>query len=381
LGVSLTVSACLIVKNEAAFFEGCLLSLRGKVDQVVLVDTGSTDATRNIALQHGCDVHDFAWCDDFSAARNYGLERASCDWILYIDADERLSLDGDTGLGELLPRSAPAARVRFRPRSDMTCYDELRLFLNDPRIRFEGSMHETIVPSVDAIAAADAMSVVNLHSVMIEHLGYDGNQDHKHVRNLPLLKQAITQDPGRVYLRYHLGYTLNEIGKSADAAQQLQAGLDLAFTDGRSDRARMEGAMCAQLLTSILLQEGKAPEALAVAERGLILSNDNISLKWTQARSLVELGSAKEALDILIGLNDVNSLDGEEFFDPKIAYAKSLFTEDIPALMGSAHFRLGQYAEAARYFEQALQAAPGSIEYKAKLALCQSRHSQILQDT
>ncbi len=373
-----TVSACLIVKNEAAFLEGCLLSLRGKVDEIVVVDTGSTDNTRDIALRHGCKLHEFAWCHDFSAARNYGLDRATGDWILYIDADERLSLDGNDRLGDLLPAGAAAARVRFRPRSDTTCYDELRLFLNDPRIRFEGSMHETIVPSIERVARQDGTAIASLHSVLMEHLGYDGEQGHKHERNLPLLQQAILEDPGRVYLRYHLGYTLDELGEKDLAAEQLQAGLHLATRGGMSDRARTEGSMCAQILCAILLQQGKLGEALNVAQQGLELSAGNVSLTWAKARCLLEQGDAGGALAVL---ETLKGLDADTFFDPKVAYARTLFSEDIPALTGSACFHLGRYGEAAAHFEQALNADPGSLEYRAKLALCRHRQSQVLKDT
>lgn len=373
-----TVSACLIAKNEAAFLEGCLLSLRGKVDEIVVVDTGSTDTTRDIALQHGCVLHEFAWCSDFSAARNYGLERASGDWILYIDADERLSIDGDGRLGAILPDAAAAVRVRFRPRSDTTCYDELRLFLNDQRIRFEGSMHETIVPGVERVTRQDGVIIANLHAVTIEHLGYDGEQDHKHERNLPLLQQAIIEDPDRVYLRYHLGYTLNELGRSEQAAEQLRAGLDLAFRDGMSDRARSEGSMCAQILCTILLMDGQPEAALDVADHGLALSSENVCLVWAKARCLLEQDDAPAALEML---KPFEGLDGTTFFDPKIAYARSLFDEDIPSLLGSACFHMGKYEEAAGCFERALKAAPASIEYRAKLALCRARQSQVLQNS
>ena len=84
------VSAALIVRNEEQFLEGCLRSLVDHVDEVVIVDTGSTDPSIEIAEHHGAKLHRFAWTGDFSAARNHGLDRCSGGWILYIDADERL---------------------------------------------------------------------------------------------------------------------------------------------------------------------------------------------------------------------------------------------------------------------------------------------------
>ncbi|MDE3076948.1 MAG: glycosyltransferase family 2 protein, partial [Chloroflexota bacterium] len=85
-----TISACLIVKNEEANLGRCLRSLKGKVDEVIVVDTGSTDGTVEIARQGGARVAYFPWCDDFSAARNESLKLAASDFIIWIDADEEL---------------------------------------------------------------------------------------------------------------------------------------------------------------------------------------------------------------------------------------------------------------------------------------------------
>lgn len=91
---AVTISACLIVRNESLVLERCLSSLSGAVDEIVVVDTGSTDATPEIAAGFGARVCRYDWCDDFSAARNVGLDAASCDWVLTIDAHEYLVWDG-----------------------------------------------------------------------------------------------------------------------------------------------------------------------------------------------------------------------------------------------------------------------------------------------
>ena len=82
------ISACYIVKDEAARLSRSLASLTGAVDEIVVVDSGSTDDTVKIAVEFGAQVFQFPWCDDFSATRNFSLSKATGDWVLVVDADE-----------------------------------------------------------------------------------------------------------------------------------------------------------------------------------------------------------------------------------------------------------------------------------------------------
>lgn len=92
----------MIVKNEEKYLDDCLKSVKGAVQQIVIIDTGSTDGTVEIAKKYKADVHHFKWIDDFSAARNESIKYASGDWILWMDADERLKPDSVSRLKKLL---------------------------------------------------------------------------------------------------------------------------------------------------------------------------------------------------------------------------------------------------------------------------------------
>ena len=94
----------MIVKNEEQFLDQCLAALDGVAHQIVVVDTGSTDRTVQIAKAHGAEVHHFDWCDDFAAARNFALEHARGDWVLVLDADEVLTAEGLNGSDRICPR-------------------------------------------------------------------------------------------------------------------------------------------------------------------------------------------------------------------------------------------------------------------------------------
>ncbi len=82
------ISVCIIAKNEETNIERCLKSLESYKFEIIVVDTGSTDRTKEIALQFTDGVFDYEWTDDFSAARNYAIEQATNDYILMIDCDE-----------------------------------------------------------------------------------------------------------------------------------------------------------------------------------------------------------------------------------------------------------------------------------------------------
>ncbi len=190
------ITAAMIVRNEERFLPGCLASLRQEVDEIVIVDTGSDDRSREIALDRGAVVIDHPWRSDFAEARNVGLDHATGDWILYIDADERLVVPEPGALRRAvaLP-DAVAGRVRFRPRVAYTPYREIRLFRRDARIRFRGRIHETAHPDIGKVALSDGLRLADF-AVGIEHFGYEGDLAHKHARNLPLLEAAVGDEPG-----------------------------------------------------------------------------------------------------------------------------------------------------------------------------------------
>src|SRR5262249_58698262 len=150
------VSLCMIVKDEEANLPACLDSAVDLVDEVVVVDTGSADNTRAVAARYGARVVDFAWCDSFAAARNESLRHATGDWVLWLDADDRLDEANRLKLGSLL-RSLPDEDAAYLLRSQtppdpitgtVVLVDQAKLFRLRPDVRFEYRVHEQIVPAV-----------------------------------------------------------------------------------------------------------------------------------------------------------------------------------------------------------------------------------------
>ena len=210
----------IIARNEARCLARCLRSAAPFVDEMLVVDTGSTDDTRAIAAACGARVAEFAWVDDFSAARNHALALTEADWRLVLDADEWIegggaclreaaAAGGGAGpfVGEVDIRSAfdDGASVRIAP-------SWIARFL--PRgVRFEGRIHEQAV-----------------HQLPVRrlplHVGHDGyrlaQQSLKGDRNERLLRRQLAATPGNAYLHFQLGKDLQVHDRHAEACTQFR---------------------------------------------------------------------------------------------------------------------------------------------------------------
>ena len=144
------LSLCMIVKNEERNLPRCLESVRGLAGELIVVDTGSTDATRQIAASHGAEVIPFDFkVVDFAAARNCALARARRRWILMLDADERLDRAGVPMIETLIALNENAGyfleRRNHSSDSGRSTTDYVvRLFPNRPNYRYRGRVHETV---------------------------------------------------------------------------------------------------------------------------------------------------------------------------------------------------------------------------------------------
>jgi glycosyltransferase involved in cell wall biosynthesis len=365
--MSARVSAALIVRNEERLLEQCLASLHGHVDEVVVVDTGSEDGTREIARSHDARVHEIAWPHDFAAARNFSVEQARGDWILFLDADDRLHVPDGVRLSALLdePRWAAAA-VKVDWKRGFTPGTQLRLFRNDPRIRFRGVVHESVDDAVEAVCRADGLEV-GITPVRIMHLGYEGDRTRKHRRNLPLLRRAAAGEPGRPFYWAHLAETLAALGEIDEAVEV--AGQAIAISRRLDPRARaVNGSVAYQTLARLLGNRGE--DALPVLDEALDVFPHDCDLQFLRARALVEARRYDEALGILDRL-----VAGQPKGTPTagISYDMRIFGEFAQDQRGVALLRLGRFADAAMAFEAAAAVAPENPAYHAKAVAMRGR--------
>jgi tetratricopeptide (TPR) repeat protein len=357
------LSAALIVRDEERFLGGCLASIAGLVDETVVVDTGSTDRSREIAREAGARLAELRWNGDFAAARNYALDLARGAWILYIDADERVSAGGRAEVEPLLrdPRLA-ACTVRFRPITGYTRYREHRLFRNRPDLRFAGVIHETHVPALLDLCAREGLTIA--HSALaIDHLGYDGDLAHKHRRNLPLLRARLAADPCHVYSWCHLGLTLLGLGDEAAAEEAWRQAVGVV----RGKRARSLADSGPYVdLARCLLRRGENAAAAGIVDEGLFFFPDNFTLQWLRGRALVDAARFAEALPVFERLA---ATDPEAAAGGVLAHDERIFGRLAFEGLGLCCFQLGRFAESARWYGRAEEASPAPLENRTKRQL------------
>lgn len=152
----MTLSVCLIVRNEEEVLARCLDCVKQFADEIVVVDTGSKDKTVEIAAEYTDRIYTFEWCDDFSAARNFSFSKATCDYVMWLDADDVITAENCTRIRILIEKGGfdmaylPYAAA-FDGDTPTFIYNRERIFLRSLNYRFSGAVHEAVVPGGKAV--------------------------------------------------------------------------------------------------------------------------------------------------------------------------------------------------------------------------------------
>ncbi len=234
-GESASISLCMIVRDARQSLETALSSVRPFVDEMVVVDTGSRDGSAQVAREAGAQVFDFPWRDDFSAARNFSIEKATGDWIFWMDSDDELPPESGPRLRRLVaehPRRDAAFWVNVEQqsrlpdgRSQTTRHAHLKLFPRRREIRFVYRVHEQVAPSVKKLGLP-----LKASSVTVRHSNADrspeGNR-RRIERNLRLLKLDLAEHPEDAFVLLNLGMTyLHQPDGLATAAEYTRRSID-----------------------------------------------------------------------------------------------------------------------------------------------------------
>ena len=201
-------SVCIIAKNEENNIERCLKSIQHFDCEIIVADTGSTDRTKEIAYQYGAKVYDFEWINDFSAARNFSIAKASYDWILVLDCDEWAE-ESNPEEFMVLAKEYPAYIGRLKRKNltpsgnDQRIYtDMVERFFNRRYYHYEAPIHEQLTPSTSQTPYAFEIPLTVLHT------GYVGTKEKleaKRIRNMTLLEKELELHPDDPYLYFQMG--------------------------------------------------------------------------------------------------------------------------------------------------------------------------------
>jgi tetratricopeptide (TPR) repeat protein len=257
----MTLSLCMIVKDEEAMLGRCLESVRAAVDEIVVVDTGSGDATVRIAESFGARVLHHAWDGDFSAARNASFAAATGDWVMYLDADEVLVPDDVQRLRALTGRTWREAfyLVETNHTGDLQdgtaiTRDALRVFRNRPEYRFEGRIHEQIAQHLPAYLPER----LERTTVRVEHYGYLGavrGVEDRVNRNLDLLERQVAEGADSPFLHFNLGSEHLAVGDAQRALTYFARAWQAVSGDERIGRHGFAPALGARYVKALRLTE------------------------------------------------------------------------------------------------------------------------------
>ncbi len=349
------ISLCMIAKNEERVLGACLESAKPFFTQIIVVDTGSTDRTIEIAKEHGAEVHKFKWVDSFAAARDESMKYAKGSWIFWMDCDDTLPFIS----GEAILRAATNApksiigfssKVRFVTDDPThgTVVDHIKLFRNLPGLDWEFRIHEQILASLRKHRG----DVVPLDAEVL-HSGYDSSeegQQRKYERDDHLLALALKELPDHPYMLFCQGMT-DHYRKAYEPAIRY---LKRCIEECRNEETVLKKAY--SLLGRSLRESGSVEEALETFERGIVACPDDPELHFDRGQTLARLGNHLAALDSYRAVLRPQGAGTLSSVDLGILGYKTYVNMAISLM------ELGRYLEARDYFWKAIAERPGDLD-------------------
>lgn len=356
------ISLCMIVKDEESVLERCLKSVQGYVDEIIIVDTGSTDSTREMARRFTDHVYTFEWNHDFSAARNESLKHASGKWILVLDADEYFEEAEIRKLRKLLEAMDPQPHIIYnitvvslvgnKSNPSINEGKVSRVFGNHLGIRYVRPIHEQPKSSLPGIEMKRTdLPVRVIHSGYIEETLAAKN---KHQRNLELFKRMEQSGSLTAYDHFQLGNQYTLMGEYDKALEHL----DIALRKPKELGAVYQNAVLAAI--QACTNNGKPVKAYQIFEQHLSTSNlhpDFIVIKGILLYNLGFTAKSKEAFLAAIEKAERLALQNKPiaFASTEIAVRSPLF--QLAAIYEREH----DYAKALYYLTKIIMTNPKEV--------------------
>ncbi|SKC84204.1 glycosyltransferase family 2 protein [Maledivibacter halophilus] len=347
-----TVSLCMIVKNEAKHLERCLSSVKDLVDEMIIVDTGSTDDTVEIAKSFDAKVFYYEWDNNFSNARNFSIQYASKDWILLMDGDDEFYYEDHDEFIQLINTSIKDGHyfktqsfVGNMPGNDIVSNLNLRLLRNNKKYKFVGAIHEQIT-CVDNKMDYKNFSTEEIH---IFHYGYLNDvveEKNKRNRNISIIEEELKKDPKNHFHLFNLGneyFAMGNKEKALDFFSLVYGELD--FNDGFASKLVIRRIMCLDEL-------GQYKRALNAIEEGLKIYPKFTDLElirgWIYLKTkkyTIAIDSFNRCLDLGKPPSQLEFLNGCGTFRPYQA-------------LGEIYFEFEDFSKAFECFENVLKFNP-----------------------
>jgi len=350
------ISLCVIARDEEAMIPGCLSSVDGVVDEVIVLDTGSRDATREMAEAAGARVRRFPWCDDFSAARNAALEAATGDWILVLDADERLAPGAGATLRRAVEQDAQdcgmlplhnADRLDASPEEILSGVARRgepillpRLLKRTPDLKWEGVVHESVADWITR--GGRRVRQVNapiIHFGAVQSVRVERRKDF---RNLRLLERQCELSPDDPVYRTYLARELVRVGQNDRA----RAEADVAW-EGMAARVagggpRPSAVSLATLRAFLQLHAGEFEAALETLQACAAWGYEHPNLELLAGAAHEQIALARIRDDEAAG-RDASLRSAREAFERCLTFHGQSFAEEVNpgATSWAARARLG----------------------------------------
>jgi tetratricopeptide (TPR) repeat protein len=347
----LTLTACLIVRDEERHLANCLHSIAEVADQIVIIDTGSVDQSVEIAKAFGATVGEFTWTNDFAAARNESLRLATGSWVLWIDADERLAPGAlPTLLSAMIRTHIGGYAIDIvnylseETTEDRFVHSPCRLFQRLEGVAFEGTIHEQVGPSIERLG----LPIARLDGTHFDHFGYRQDEmdaKSKAARNFAAITAALEHDPEDGFQWFNLGNAHFTAGDYEQAAAALARATDLVGPGAQ------HGQVLHYMLAASLTALERAEEAISACHASRRAGYGGPLIDFAEAAAEFKAGNLEDALTLSQKAGD-GRFGSSEAGDRSIVDYKAKFLE------GQILSASGEAEAAAVAFKTVLAVAP-----------------------
>ncbi len=343
-----TISVCMIVKNEENLLEACLQSVRDFVQEIVIVDTGSTDSTIDIAEKYSAKTYSFPWDNSFSNARNFSISKATCEWILLMDADERIVQQDVEKLLDFI-KTTDLDGGHFKVynyvgqgnSNDYTLHFALRLFRNNGTYHFVGDIHEQL-------CRIDEQKILNKFAnldVRLNHYGYLDKvvkEKDKRKRNIPILLKQLEGNPDSSFILFNLGNEYLAEGDYKKALQTYQkATSNININEAYAPHLIFRSSMC-------LYNLKQYREAVIALNDGLKIYTSCTDMEYLKGLVFVDWKRYTMAIDSFNKALEMGEAPSALCFTDNCGTTKPLLA------LGRLYMKMHDYEKALYYFTKLL---------------------------